>query len=260
MKKTITILLGVLCILIFSDKALAKKKYSFFQITVYHFNSADQEQVIDTYLKNALLPVYHKSGNSSVGVFKPIANDTASDKRVYVLRAIKNLDQLVKENVGMQKDEIYLNAAAEYLNTAPKNPSYLRMENILIKSFDVAPKLILPMLSNSKSEHIYELRSYEGATEKLFNNKVEMFNKGGEVSLFKRLNFNAVFYGEVLAGSRMPNLMYMTSFENMADRDAHWNAFRVDEQWKTLSAMPQYQNNVSKIDINLLKATAYSDY
>ena len=52
-----------------------------------------------------------------------------------------------------------------------------------------------------------------------------MFNEGGEIDLFNKLNFNAVFYGEVLSGSSMPNLMYMTSFENKADRDAHWKSF-----------------------------------
>jgi hypothetical protein len=36
---------------------------------------------------------------------------------------------------------------------------------------------------------------------------------GGEVPLFVRLGFNAVFYGEVIVGSHMPNLMYMTTFE-----------------------------------------------
>ncbi len=62
-------------------------------------------------------------------------------------------------------------------------------------------------------DRAYELRSYESPTEKLYWNKVEMFNKGDEIGLFKRLNFNAmVFYGEVVAGSRMPNLMHLTDF------------------------------------------------
>jgi hypothetical protein len=87
-----------------------------------------------------------------------------------------------------------------------------------------------------------------------------MFNEGGEVALFKRLNFNAVFYGDVIAGSRMPNLMYMTSFENMTERDAHWKTFSDDPEWKALSSRTEYQNNVSKIDINLLRATDYSDF
>ena len=86
-----------------------------------------------------------------------------------------------------------------------------------------------------------------------------MFNEGGEVTLFKRLGFNAVFYGEVLSGSRMPNLMYMTTFENQASRDEHWKAFSNDPEWKKLSSMPEYQNNVSKINIYFVYPTEYSD-
>jgi hypothetical protein len=76
-----------------------------------------------------------------------------------------------------------------------------------------------------------------------------MFNAGDEIGLFNRLGFNAVFYGEVLSGARMPNLMYMTTFENQASRDAHWKAFVDDPQWKKLSTMPEYQKNVSRIEI-----------
>src|SRR5215217_5987049 len=105
------------------------------------------------------------------------------------------------------------------------------------------PAMAVPQLSSAKAQRIYELRSYEGPTEKLYLNKVQMFNQGGEVPLFKRLNFNAVFYASVLAGSRMPNLMYMTTFENRAEREAHWKTFTDDAEWKKLSSMPEYQHN-----------------
>lgn len=87
-----------------------------------------------------------------------------------------------------------------------------------------------------------------------------MFNEGGEIDLFKSLNFNAVFYAEVVAGSHTPNLMYMTSFENKADRDAHWKSFVESPVWKKLSSMLIYQNNVSHIDIIFLQAMDYSDF
>jgi cell fate (sporulation/competence/biofilm development) regulator YlbF (YheA/YmcA/DUF963 family) len=57
----------------------------------------------------------------------------------------------------------------------------------------------------------------------------------------------------------MPNLMYMTSFENMQSRDEHWKAFGNDPAWKTLSAMKEYQNNVSHSDITFLRPTEYSE-
>jgi hypothetical protein len=51
----------------------------------------------------------------------------------------------------------------------------------------------------------------------------------------------------------------MTTFENKADRDAHWDTFRTDPYWKELSALPQYQNNVSKSVTTFLYPTDYSD-
>jgi hypothetical protein len=121
------------------------------------------------------------------------------------------------------------------------------------------PHLEVPKHSTPVGERIYELRSYEGHTEKIFKNKVRMFNEGGEVGIFKRLGFNAVFYGEVIAGSRMPNLMYMTTFPNKASRDEHWKAFSADPQWGELKGMDEYKDNVSKIDIYFLHPTDDSD-
>jgi hypothetical protein len=54
--------------------------------------------------------------------------------------------------------------------------------------------------------------------------------------------------------------MYMTSFENMAERDTHWKSFTDDAATKKLFAMEEYKNNVSKADIILMHAASYSDY
>ena len=65
---------------------------------------------------------------------------------------------------------------------------------------------------------------------------------------------------EVIAGSRMPNLMYMTAFESKKDRDAHWAAFDSDPDWKHLSSLPEYKNNMSHSDITFLRPADYSDF
>ncbi|MEI8060077.1 MAG: NIPSNAP family protein, partial [Ferruginibacter sp.] len=155
---------------------------------------------------------------------------------------------------------VYINAGAAYLNAAYTTPPYNRKEVILLRAFPLAPHMQLPNLTAPKSERIYELRSYESATEKIFSNKVKMFDEGDEIGLFKKLNFNAVFYSEVIAGDHIPNLMYMTTFENKEDRDVHWKNFNADPYWKTLSAMPEYQHNVSVIDIKFVRPTDYSDF
>ncbi len=238
----------------------AKKTGEFYQITVYHFSSADQQISIDQYLKDAYLPALHRQQIKHVGVFTAIANDTATDKRLYVIFPVKSLQQVTELTAAFANDKAYQADGKSYIDASYKTPPYNRLENILLKAFPLAPFLNLPKLKSPATEKVYELRSYESATEKLFQNKVRMFNEGGEIALFKRLNFNAVFYSSVIAGCNMPNLMYMTSFENMADRDAHWKNFGASPEWKKLSAMPKYQNNVSKNTSLFLRATGYSDY
>jgi hypothetical protein len=90
--------------------------------------------------------------------------------------------------------------------------------------------------------------------------KIEMFNQGGEIDIFKKLEFNPVFWGEVLLGSHMPNLMYMTTFSDMKSHDDHWKAFGATEEWKKLSGMEEYKNTVSKASPYLLHPTSYSDF
>lgn len=232
----------------------------FYEIKVYHFSSAAQEAAIDNFLEQAYLPALHKLGITNVGVFKPIANDTAADKRIYVFVRGKSLQEIVNRPTTLRNDKAYLTAGSAFVNAPYTDPPFVRMENMLIEAFPMAPQMHLPQLQTNKADHVYELRSYESPTDNFFRSKVHMFNEGGEIPLFKRLGFNAVFYGTVISGSRMPNLMYMTSFDNMASREAHWNTFRADAEWKTLSAKPEYQHNVSKSDIILMRATPYSDF
>jgi hypothetical protein len=238
----------------------AKTEREFYQLTVYHFKDPSQEKVIDNYLEKALLPTLHKLNIKNIGVFKDRSNDTLTDKTVYVLMPVKALEEILKISSKLSTDNDYQGAGSEYLNAVYTSAPYSRMETIVLHAFSLAPTLQLPKLSGARKDRIYELRSYESPTEKIFKNKVHMFNEGDEIGLFKRLNFNASFYGEVIAGGKMPNLMYMTCHENKTVRDANWKNFGADPYWKKLSAMPEYQHNVSHIDISFLYPTEYSDY
>jgi hypothetical protein len=231
----------------------------YYRLSVYHFKDSEQEKRLDAYFSGALLPALHRIKIVSAGVFKALANDTASDKKIYVLIPFNSAAEIQKLNDELQKDKNYQAASEEYANAAFSAPPYTRIETIILYAFPLAPRLQLPELKAAKNQRVYELRSYESATEKVFQSKVNMFNDGDEIGLFKRLGFNGVFYSEVIAGPRMPNLMYMTTFENMADRESHWKAFSNDAQWKTLTSLPEYQNNVQHADIIFLRPTDYSD-
>ncbi|MEJ7644146.1 MAG: NIPSNAP family protein [Chryseolinea sp.] len=237
----------------------APPKREYYEIRIYTFKDKSQEEAIDKFLKGSLIPALHRASVPTVGVFKPVESDSTYGKRIYVLIPYSTLDQYAKVPQDLLNDKQYSASGAEYLDAPFNTPPYTRMQSILVQAFKGMPKMEVPKLTGPKEERIYELRSYESHTEKIARNKVQMFNDGDEVGLFKRLGFNAVFYGEVLAGSKMPNLMYMTTFENKAARDEHWKSFSNDPQWKVLSKQPEYQNNVSKNEQLFLRPTEYSE-
>jgi len=240
----------------FDNKPAEKDIY---QIKVYRMKTNDQVAQVDTFLKNAYLPALHRLGISSVGVFKNAGIDTTVEKSIYVWIPLRSLEQLNRIEDGLTKDLKYNNDGAAYLNVPFNAAAYTRIETIVLRAFSKMPHFQHPSLKGDTEKRIFELRSYEGSGEKLYKQKVHMFNEGGEITLFNRLGFNAVFYAEVLAGSHMPNLMYMTSFDNMVSRDEHWKIFGADPEWKRLSALPEYQHTVSKADILLLHPASYSE-
>lgn len=233
------------------------KSQEFIQIIIYHF--ANEAQVIETenYLKEAYLPTLHQQKIDRIGVFKPI--DFAQDKRLFLVIPFSNFNQYDKVNKKILIDENYLKAGTKYFNTEYNQAPYVRKESIFLNSFSTAPILQKPDLKGFVIDKVYELRSYESATELLHQKKVKMFNEGGETEIFSRLKFNPIFYGSVIAGAKMPNLMYLTSFENMDERKAHWAAFGADPKWKEISALPEYKNTVSKNETIFLRSTDYSD-
>ncbi len=254
-RKTQSLFIPVLLALCVSLSVGAAPKREFYQLKIYHLKDDNQKGRLETYLKQAYLPALHRAGISKVGVFTPA---TQADSLVYVLIPFKSLEQFISLPDRLAKDSQYAAAGQDYINTEFNNPIFSRFESVLMESFAGMPSLVMPKLTSPASERIYELRNYEAATEKLHENKISQFNNG-ELDIFKRLGFNTIFCGQVKAGAKLPSMMYMTSFENKAERDAHWKAFSADAGWKALNAKPEYAHNFLRADIYLLHPTAYSE-
>jgi hypothetical protein len=263
MKRPVQLLCQLCCslLLIFPlNINAAKTSKTYFQIRIYHYQEASQADRIESFLEQAYLPAVHRAGIEKVGVFKPVDNPEASDNRIIVFLPFETLEQFGQLAAKLNQDKAFQKAGKAYLDAPFDDPPYLRIETILLHAFDYMPEARVPDLDSPPEERIYELRSYESYTEHILANKIQMFNEGGEVNLFEKLEFNAVFYGEVISGSHMPNLMYMTSFADMESREEHWAAFGDHPDWKRISSMEEYQNNVSHIDRIMLHHTAYSDF
>jgi hypothetical protein len=258
MKKWIIRVTGILVLNSFF--LLAAAQTDIYEIRIYSLKSAAQVDVTDLYLKDVWLPAMHRMGIKNIGVFKPISNDTASVKQIVLLIPFISLDVWRKTKTSINGDQNYEDNAKTFLDADTANLPFVRVSSTLLQAFEYQPKLI-PTTLKSNPDAIYELRSYESATDQLHRTKVEMFNEGGEIALFKRLDFQAIFYGDVISGNKMPNLEYMVVFSDTASRNAHWKAFGNSPEWKSISVAPKYRNNISvnHIDSYLMHRTSYSD-
>ena len=238
----------------------AASKREFYQLKIYTCKNDSQVQRVDQFLENAYMPAIKRLGISSIGVFKERKVEIDTATKIYVFFALNSIQDVADLEDRLFADSEFLNSGKNYLESEHSDPPYERIESTILKAFTDMPQMEVPSFTNDRSDRVYELRSYESATEQLYRSKVDMFNAGGEILLFDRLGFNAVFYGEVLSGAKMPNLIYMTTFPDMATRDSLWNEFGASQEWTELKKIEKYKNTVSKADKLLLYPTAYSDY
>lgn len=238
---------------------ISTPELDYYQLKIFSYESSDQESLLDSYFKDALLPALHRANVENVGVFKPIDGLNETMNFIMVMLPFKSLDQFEKLAVQLENDPDYQQSGIAYIDAPHDMPPYTRIESMILRSFSATPRMALPELSSPRSERVYELRSYEGATEKLYDLKVEMFNEG-ESDIFLELDFNPVFFSEVLTSAHMPHLMYMTTHADTTAMKENWDAFRVHPEWDRMKNLERYQNTVSSITKYLLYPTEYSDY
>lgn len=133
-----------------------------FQIRLYHLKDNNQINITDNFLKRSYMPALDRLGIKNIGVFKPITNDTASDKLIYVLIPFTSLNQWLKINDRLNQDPAYKSSAENFLHADAKNPAFQRMESILLQAFSGQTFLNVP--KQKDPDRIFELRSYESPT------------------------------------------------------------------------------------------------
>ncbi len=243
-----------------SATAQEKSATDYYLIKIYHCSTLQQLDQIEQYLQASYIPFAHKNGINKIGVFLPIANDTALDKQVYVWVPARKLTTLASLEHQFESISPLDNNKLVHLDSLSTHAPYNRIETMLSVAFKYHPAFTASTNFEKTVDNIYEFRSYESSTENLHLRKVHMFNEGGEIDLFKKLQFNALFYSRVIVGAHMPNLVYMTRFKDIAQREAHWKQFGNAPEWKKMSSLAIYANTVSKHDVVLLKAANCSEF
>jgi hypothetical protein len=218
-------------------QAPAGRGREFYLLRRYNLQQGPQTQLTESFVADALIPAAARLGMGPVGAFRlEFGNETPA---LYVLIPGVQVEALAELNSRLAGDTDFMKKAEPFWNATSAAPAFLRAENTLLAAFAGWPKITPP---DTKAKRIFQMRTYESPSNGAHVRKVEMFHSG-EFEIFKNAGFHAVFYGDTLVGSRMPNLTYMMSFADKAEMDAKWEIFRNDPAWKKLSTSPRFSSD-----------------
>ena len=227
------------------DPSPAGKEY--YELRFYRVEAGPKQAALCDFLADAAIPALNRIGIEPVGVFLGLEENLGG---LYMLLPHPTLESVARANTRLLSDPEFLAAGAAFLDAPKPDPAYQRIESSLLLAFDHMPRLERP---SDKPGRVFQLRRYESHSAKKAKKKIEMFNEGGEIALFRRTGLNPVFFGEALVGSRLPNLTYMLGFGDRPSLEKAWKTFLADPEWDRLKRDPQYKDTVSNITNILLK-------
>lgn len=223
----------------------------FLELREYSLIARSAVRSLDPYLEEALVPALNRLGLEPIGVFHPMFG--SSSATVHLLIPHNSIESVLSLNEKLLDDTRFTKAASSLLQASSEHAGYVRMKTSLMQAFEGMPKVKAP----PKQPRIFEMRRYESHNIKAGKLKVEQFNSG-EIDIFLQVGLTPVFFGETTIGNHMPNLTYMVTFKDMAERDAKWAKFRIDPDWKEMSAIAKYKDTVSNVNITILRPAGYS--
>ena len=227
----------------------------YIELRRYHLLPGAKQRAFSTFVGNVAIPAMNRAGVGRVGAFTVMYGENAPSMLLVLQH--QSLESVATLREKLANDSAYVRDGAAILDAPLSDPAFVRAESSVLRAIEAMPALEPSAGAEKATPRIMELRTYESHSDKAAINKLKMFN-AGEVPIFRKTGLTPVFFGETVIGSKMPNLTYMLTFENMPARDAAWSAFLKDPDWKTMSADPQYKENVSAISDIILRPTPYS--
>jgi len=212
----------------------AARGRSCYELRRYEIETPEQKAGFDKFLAEAAIPALNRLGIKPVGVFYP-EKDLSP---IYVLLPHKSLMSFATLTQVLSEDQEFLQTGAAFVDAPADKPAYKSLETQIMMAFEGMPQLETPVTDEGR---VFQLRTYESPSERNGLKKIEMFNTA-EIAIFRKVGLHPVFFGQTLAGIKMPNLTYMLAFKDMEEQQANWKKFGADPDWQKLRAMPEYMD------------------
>ena len=236
----------------------AKARPQLLELRRYQFRFGPMEARHAEYAKGALVPALNRAGIKPVGSFTVVFG--ADTPAVYLLLPHPGPESVATLPGRLVADTEYMRVAAAFRSLPAADPPYVRRDSSLMSAFDAFPAVEVPSGPLAVPGRVFELRTYESHNEGAGLKKVEMFEKGGEIGIFRRVGLAPVFFGRNTVGPRLPSLTYMLVFPDLATREKNWGGFRDDPEWVKLRGTPGFSNAeiLTNINVQILRPTDYS--
>jgi NIPSNAP len=234
-------------------RAMAATAREFYLLRKYTLQTGPQLSLTQGYFEHALIPALNRLGSSSVGAFKlDIGPDTPT---YYLLVPAASVESLATLDQQLSEDADFLKAASSFWSAPASAPAFARVDSSLLSAFSGWPKLTPP----KGPKRIFQLRTYESASNDAHLRKIKMFNDA-EIAIFVRTGLAPVIFGDTLVGPRMPSLTYMLTFPDVAELNARWSVFAGDPEWKDISKRPgntdpEIVSNISNLYLSPLNCS-----
>lgn len=224
------------------------KEKEIYEWRIYTLTEANT--ALDDFYQKILIPAYNQF-KITVGAFSLFKKED-KEKRFYLF-VYPNISTYYKVKQEIWKNDSFLKAAQPFYDASAASPVYSEFETFLCEAFDSIPKLLSP----DKNRTLFELRNYKSPNEEANQRKVKMFNVD-EIAVFNKVGINSVCYGDVLAGPRMPSLIYLTWYKDIDTRNLAWKKFVEHPDWLRIKDLPEYANTATDNKNTLLSPLPYS--
>ena len=225
----------------------------YYEFRFYRLTQGERPQRMNQFASQRLLPLLQKHKFGPSGFFNVLMGEHSPS--LVGLLSYSSLAEREELWSKLGRDAEWHKAVTEF--EAPPEPPFLGADSFLLRATSYSPDLAAS--APEQKPRLFELRIYQSPTERQLVALHERFG-GPEIKIFHRVGIHPNRYGEMVVGPGMPNLVYLTPFENLAEREKAWAAFAADKEWQQVSAdsIKRGGNIVRNISITMLRGLPYS--
>ena len=235
-----------------AESAAPETRPRYYLLENYFLRNSTQLPRLNAFMSEGYLPAVEKIHSGPKLFFEALV--AAHMPQFVTVQGFQSLDEIAALPDRLANNDAYRKAFSAW-EDGPE-PPYEDLTRTILKATGYSPEI---KAGKPAKPRIFELRVYHSPTWKQLAALHERFS-GPEIKIFHRLGIHPMLYTETMAGSKMPNLTYLTPFDSLAEREKAWDAFGADPEWVKVrkESIDRHGQISSVIQITLLRVTQYS--